>query len=81
MTNFKWRTILGLALIYLTVFLYPNYQWIWAILFLYWVIPDLFTRTTYFIEPIHRNENAIVYWLIVVTWLALSVYILVEAFL
>ena len=49
-SNLKWRTIIGLLLIYTTVVLYPSYQWIWGLLFLYWVIPDLFTGTTYFIE-------------------------------
>ena len=78
-SNLKWRTIIGLLLIYSTVVLYPNYQWIWGVLFLYWVIPDLFTGTTYFIEPIKRSENVILYWLIVVTWLALSAWILMEA--
>ncbi len=81
MKNIKWRTILGLLLIYVAVVLYPNYQWIWGILFLYWVIPDLFTGTTHFIEPIHKTENTILYWIIVITWLALSAYILVEAFI
>ena len=79
--NIKWRTLIGLALIYVTVILYPNYQWIWGILFLYWVIPDLFTGTTHFIEPIIRSKNPILYWIIVITWLGLSVYILVGAFL
>ena len=73
--------MVGLLLIYLTVILYPGYQWLWGVLFLYWVIPDLFTGSTYFIEPIHRNVNPVLYWLIVLTWLALSAYILVEALL
>jgi len=81
MKNIKWRTIIGLVLIYITVVLYPNYQWIWAILFLYWVIPDLFTGITHFIEPIHRNQDKLLYWFIVLTWLAMSAYILIEAFL
>ena len=81
MKNIKWRTLVGLLLIYITVVLYPNHQWIWAILFLYWVIPDLVTGTTHFIEPIHRNQNKILYWVIVITWLAMSAYIIWDAFL
>ncbi len=80
LANVKWRTIIGLILIYITVVLYPNYQWIWAILFLYWVIPDLFTGTTHFIESIHRNVNPILYWITVLTWLWFSAYIIWEAF-
>ena len=81
MTNFKWRTVIGLFLIYLSAVLYPKYQWFWGVLFLYWVIPEIFTGSAYFMEPIHRLENPILYWLIIITWLALGSYILVEAFL
>ena len=77
----KWRTIIGLVLIYLTVVLYPNYQWIWGVLFIYWVIPDLLSGTTHFIERIERRQNPILYWIIVVTWLAMATYIFVEAFI
>ena len=79
MNNIKWRTIVGLVLVYVAILLYPNYQWIWAILFLYWVIPDLVTGTTHFIERIERVQNPILYWIIVLTWLLIAVYILVEA--
>ncbi|MEM9478332.1 MAG: VOC family protein [Verrucomicrobiota bacterium] len=68
-TSFKWRTMIGLVVVALAVFL--EMDWIWGVLFLYWVIPDLFTGTTYFIEPLHRNKNPILYWTVVVTWLVL----------
>ena len=77
----KWRTIIGLVLIYATVVLYPGYQWIWGVLLVYWVIPDLVSGTTHFIERISRSENPVLYWVIVITWLAMAAYIFVEAFL
>ena len=67
----KWRTIIGLGLIYIAVAL--NWQWIWGILSLYWVLPSFFTGVTYFIEPIERKENPILYWLIIITWVAFSI--------
>ena len=79
--NIKWRTIFGLLLIYLSVVLYPNYQWIWGVLFLYWVVPDLVSGVTHFIERIERVNNPILYWIIVLTWLVMSIYILLEAYL
>ncbi len=67
----KWRTILGLLLMYSAVVL--NWQWIWGIFSLYWIFPDFFTGVTYFIEPISRRENPILYWLILITWVAFSI--------
>ena len=70
-SKFKWRTILGLLLMYVAVAL--NWQWMWGAFGLYWIIPDFFSGVTYFIEPIARKENPILYWLIIITWVAFSV--------
>lgn len=70
--TFKWRTILGLIFIYLAVWL--NWQWAWGILFLLWVIPDIITGVTYFMEPIDKKDNPILYWMIILSWLLMSVY-------
>jgi len=70
-SRFKWRTIVGLLLMYLAVAL--NWQWIWGVFSLYWIIPDFFTGVTYFIEPVTRKENPFLYWLILITWVAFSV--------
>lgn len=75
-SGFKWRTILGLALVFGAIWF--SWDWLWSILFLVWVIPDLFSGVTYFLEPITRQESPALYWLIVLTWLTLSIYPLVE---
>ena len=67
----KWRTIVGLLLIYVAVAL--NWQWIWGVFSLFWIIPDFFTGVTYFIEPISRKDNPILYWIIIITWIALAI--------
>ncbi len=69
--NAKWRTVVGLLLLYVAVAL--NWQWIWGVFSLYWIVPDFFTGVTYFIEPIARRENPALYWLILITWVAFSV--------
>ena len=74
----KWRTILGLLLMYVAVAF--NWQWIWGAFCLYWIIPDFFTGVTYFIEPISRKENPILYWLIMITWVAFSVAMIFPSF-
>lgn len=68
----KWRTIIALIIMYITV--YFDWQWAWGVLFLIWVVPDIFTGTTYFIEPINRKENPILYWVIIVSWILMAFY-------
>ena len=74
--NFKWRSILGLLLVFCAVFF--DWGWIWPILFLLWIIPDLFSGVTFFLEPVYRHENPILFWLIAATWISLSIYPLLE---
>ena len=71
-SSFKWRSILGLILVYIAM--WYNWQWIWGILFLIWVIPDLFSGVTYFIEPIEKSKNPMLYWIIIVSWILMSLY-------
>ena len=75
----KWRAGLGLVGVYLIVLL--EQDWAWGLLFLFWVIPDLKSRVTYFIEPITRASNPVLYWATVLTWLGLSSYLLITPLL
>jgi len=70
--SFKWRSILGLILIYVAMWF--NWQWAWGILFLAWVVPDMFSGVTYFMEPIEKSKNPLLYWFIIVSWIAMSIY-------
>ena len=78
MEKIKWRTILGLILVWVATIL--NWQWIWGVLFLIWIIPDFFTGVTYFIEPITKKDNPFLYWLILISWVALSVLTIATIF-
>ncbi|WP_299104255.1 hypothetical protein [uncultured Tenacibaculum sp.] len=75
----KWRTIIALILMYIAIFM--NWEWAWGILFLFWIIPDLFSGVTYFIEPIFRKKNTILYWVIVISWLLMALYSLSTLFI
>ena len=77
--SIKWRTIIAIVLMYVAIIMY--WEWVWGILFLIWVIPDLFRGVTYFIEPIAKDENPVLYWIIVLTWLLMSVYSLSTLFI
>ncbi|PSW13404.1 hypothetical protein C9J01_11245 [Photobacterium rosenbergii] len=74
--KFKWRAVLGLVVIALAVVTEMN--WVWGVLFLLWVIPDIKSGSTHFLEHVERNSNPVVYWLIVTTWVVLSGYYLLN---
>jgi len=68
----KWRTLLGLVFIYVAMWF--DWQWAWGILFLLWVIPDLISGVTYFMEPITKKEHPVIYWIIIASWILMSLY-------
>ena len=73
-STFKWRALSGLLLVFLSLVM--NWQWLWGVLFIFWVIPDLMSGFTYFMEPVERKANPFVYWTIIITWIGLSVYMI-----
>lgn len=75
----KWRTILALILMYLIIIF--DWEWMWGILFLIWVIPDLFTGSTYFIEPIHKKENPMLFWIIIISWILMAMFSISSLFI
>jgi predicted enzyme related to lactoylglutathione lyase len=76
MSQLKWRAIAGLLLVVAAVLLEAN--WIWGALFLLWVIPDIKYGVTHFMERIDRRQNSVTFWLVIATWVCLSIYLLVE---
>ncbi|MEM1368398.1 MAG: VOC family protein [Cyanobacteria bacterium P01_H01_bin.15] len=72
-SKLKWRATLGLILIISAIIFEAN--WFWGLLFLLWLIPDIKTGITYFLEPIDRRENPYLYWTIITTWVFLSLYL------
>ncbi len=71
-----WRAITGLFLVAMAVLLEAN--WLWGLLFLLWVVPDLQKGSTHFFERIDRRDSPVLFWAIASTWLGLSVYLLLE---
>ena len=51
-----------------------NQMWLLGVLFLLWTIESLRNRRAYVIEDIKRDDNPILYWVIVVTWFILGLF-------
>ncbi len=66
----RWLTLGALAIVVTAVVF--NFQWLWGLLFLYWAVPAFATGVTFLVEPIHRDENPWLYWIIVTMWTGLS---------
>jgi len=75
----KWRSLLGLILLY-SIVLFEQ-SWAWGLLFLIWMIPDLKAGRTYFLEPVERRSHPFLYWAIMITWAILSLWMLGERWL
>lgn len=78
MKKLKWRSILLLGLIVLSIVTAAT--WLWSIILLFMVIPDLFSGKTYLAEPISRKETPVLYWAIIATWLFIAAYLLLDRF-
>ncbi len=74
----KWRSILGLFLLYGIVLF--EQSWAWGLLFLVWMLPDLKSGRTYFLEPVDRYENPFLFWTIMITWGILSLWMVTAGF-
>ncbi|MDY8137989.1 hypothetical protein [Aquimarina sp. 2201CG5-10] len=71
-TSIKWRTIIALVLMYIALIM--DWQWAWGILFLLWVIPDLLSGVTYFVEPVEKKTSPFLYWVIIISWILMALY-------
>lgn len=64
----KWRATA--ALIMLVLAFWFEWNWVWAILFVVWAIPDIKSGVTYLMEPVEKKESPILYWAIILFWLS-----------
>lgn len=71
----KWKTVLALIAVYLAVIM--GWNWVWGLLFIMWTIPALYSGRTHLVEEITRDENPMFYWIIIGTWIALSIFMIV----
>ena len=68
----RWKVILGLALIVLSIF--SGWHWLWGLFFGIWVFLDLRSGHTHLMEPISKKTDPILYWIVVSVWTVLGVY-------
>ncbi len=79
-SRYKIRTVLLLIVVYAITFV-PEWNWVWGIFFLVWVVPSILSGSVYIIEPVDRSEHKVLYWIIVGTWVWMSVYVILSSFI
>ena len=72
--DLRWKTLLGLAVLWWAVF--SGSVWIWGALFLLWAGLDLATGTSHFLEEIRRDRDPIFFWIVVLSWSVFGLYYL-----
>lgn len=77
-TKFKWRASIGLIAAWVAIV--KDIPWIWGIIFLVWVIQEIKEKQAHFLEFVDRKHNPILYWAIIVSWIFMSLYLLITPF-
>lgn len=62
-----------LALLFILICVISGKYWLFGFLFLVWAILDIRNRQTYLLEIIQKDENPILYWIIVITWFTFAI--------
>ena len=62
----------ALVLIGLISALFMNWTWPWGLLFLYWTLPACYSGETFLVGTLHRKDEPLLFWLVVVLWISLG---------
>jgi len=69
----RWRAILTLGFIYITMI---THWWLWGLLLIFWGVKDLISNETWLTEPVMKSREPLLFYLIVATWLVFGFYII-----
>lgn len=65
-----WRSLLGLGMIFLELWL--NTGIIWGVFMLLWAIMGIQTGQTYILEILERQKHPILFWVTIFLWLLIA---------
>lgn len=67
-----WKTIL--ALIFMALAIYFDWQWFWAIFILLGLLNMLKSKSIHFVEEVSRGDSPKLYWFMIIIWSLLALY-------
>ncbi len=69
--SLKWKALLAILLLWVAFF--TDQVWVFALLFVLWALQSVVAGETHFVELVRRDRNPVVFWVIVASWIAMSV--------
>lgn len=73
----KWLTLIGLPILMYTTFI-GTYS-VWGLLFVFWGLTSVKSGSVYLLEPIEREEDPALFWIISVMWIGFGLlYVLTD---
>ena len=71
---YPWKSLIALFIVWIAVVF--NISFIWGLIFLIWILPDLKYGETFFLDRIERHSHPMLYWSILITWIGLAIWLL-----
>ena len=79
LANQKWLTLIGLPVLLVATF--NSIYSLWGLLFIYWGATAIMARETYLLQPIRRDDDPAIFWIICALWVGSGVlYIMTDFF-
>lgn len=73
----KWLTLIGLPILLITTI--NGIHSVWGIMFIYWGVTAVMARQVYLLEPIDRQEDPALFWIIAMMWIGFgAMYVLAD---
>ncbi|MCY3784763.1 MAG: hypothetical protein OXG79_13415 [Chloroflexi bacterium] len=69
-TRTKAPTVLALVVLLTATAL--GWMWVWGVFFFYWAVVGIVAQQAFVVQTVRRDENPVLFWVISVSWLALS---------
>jgi len=77
LSSIKWATLITIPV--LAVATWREWYFVWGLLFVYWGIGSVFSGNAFLVEPLTRNRNPLLYWLVTAAWIGFgAAYVAVD---
>lgn len=63
--------VVGLIVLWIAAL--ANQVWIFAFLFIGWALYDIVNGESHFVQRITRDDHPVLFWSVVVSWIAMSI--------
>ena len=67
-----WKNLLAIGLVIIAVIM--DLLFVWGIFFWFWAIENIRTGEAYFVESVKKDEEPILYWLIITILILVGIY-------